>query len=143
LWTGICIDNRDAVLRGIMDYRDQLAGFAGLLENEDREGVRAWLARAADVRGALPARWVPASEQLTELSVPIIDRPGMVSTVTQAAARARCNIEDIGIDHVSEDTAFLRLVLTDEGDFDGLAADLRAEGFEPTLRPLTPEGGGA
>ena len=73
----------------------------------------------------------------------MIDRPGMVSTVTQAAARVGCNIEDIGIDHVSEDSAFLTLVLTDEGDFDALAADLRAEGFEPTLRQLTPEGGGA
>lgn len=143
LWTGICLDNKEAVVRGILDYRDQLEGFAGLLESEDRDGVRAWLARAADVRGALPARWVPASEQLTELSVPMIDRPGMVSTVTQAAARVGCNIEDIGIDHVSEDSAFLTLVLTDEGDFDALAADLRAEGFEPTLRPLTPEGGGA
>ena len=61
LWTGICLDNKGAVVRGILDYRDQLEGFAGLLESEDRDGVRAWLARAADVRGALPARWVPAS----------------------------------------------------------------------------------
>jgi prephenate dehydrogenase len=143
LWTGICLDNRDAVVRGIGEYRDQLERFADLLAAEDREGVRAWLASAADVRGALPARWVPDSAQLTELSVPIIDRPGMVSTVTQAAARARCNIEDIGIDHVSEDTAVLRLVLTDEGDFGALVSELRDEGFEPALHPLAPEGGGA
>jgi glycine cleavage system regulatory protein len=105
--------------------------------------VREWLARAAEVRSGLPARWVPASQRLLELSVPIVDRPGMVSTVAQAAARARCNIEDIGIDHTTEDTAVLRLVLTDEGDFDALVSELTDEGFEPSLRPLTPEGGGA
>lgn len=143
LWTGICLDNREAVSRGLEEYRGQLDSFAELLAASDREGLRSWLARAAEVREALPARWVPASERLTELSVPVTDRPGMVSSVTQAAARAGCNIEDIGIDHTSEDTAVLRLVLTDEGDFDALVADLRAEGFEPSLHPLAPEGGGA
>lgn len=143
LWTGICIDNRDAVVRGVREYRDQLDGFASLVESEDRDGVRSWLASAAEVRKALPARWVPDSEQLLELSVPVTDRPGAVSAVAQAAARARCNIEDIGIDHTSEDTAVLRLVLSDEGDFAALVAALSADGFEPTLRPLTPEGGGA
>ena len=143
LWTGICLDNREAVVRGIEEYRDELERFSLLVAASDREGARAWLARAAEVREALPARWVPASERLTELSVPMTDRPGMVSSVTQAAARARCNIEDIGIDHTSEDTAVLRLVLTDEGDLDALVADLRADAFEPTLHPLAPEGGGA
>jgi hypothetical protein len=143
LWAGICLDNREAVCRALLEYRGQLDAFATLLEAADREGLRGWLARAAEVREALPARWVPASEKLTELSVPMSDRPGMVSSVTQAAARAGCNIEDIGIDHTSEDTAVLRLVLTDEGDFDSLVADLRVDGFEPVLHPLTPEGGGA
>jgi len=92
------------------------------------------------VRKALPARWVPASELLSVLSVPIIDRPGMVSAVTQAAAKAGCNIEDIEIDHTTEDTAVLRLVLTDEGDAAGLVADLAAQGFSPDFRPLQAEG---
>jgi prephenate dehydrogenase len=105
--------------------------------------VRAWLARAADVRRSLPARWVPASEKLRELTVAMSDRPGAVSAITQAAARAGCNIEDIGIDHVTEDTAVLQLLLTDEGDVDALVADLAANGFEVTLEPLTAEGGGA
>lgn len=143
LWTGICLDNRDAVVRGLDEYGDQVATFATLLRAGDRAGVRAWLERAAEVRGALPARWVPASARLMEVSVPMVDRPGVVGAVTLAAARTRCNIEDIGIDHTTEDTAVLRLVLTDEGDLDGLLAALRDEGFEPTARPLTPEGGGA
>src|SRR5450759_2242582 len=49
LWTGICLDNREAVVRGIEEYRDQLEGFAGVLKSDDRDGVRAGLARAVTV----------------------------------------------------------------------------------------------
>jgi prephenate dehydrogenase len=143
LWTGICIDNQAAVVRGLDELGAQLAEFAALVRSGDRAGVRAWLARAADVRRSLPARWVPASERLRELTVAMTDRPGAVSAITQAAARAGCNIEDIGIDHVTEDTAMLHLLLTDEGDVHALMADLTASGFEPTLEALLPEGGGA
>ncbi len=143
LWTGIVFDNRDAVVRGVREYTAILEGFATLVDCGDTEGVREWLARAADVRKALPARWVPASERLSVLSVPIVDRPGMVSAVTQAAARHGCNIEDIEIDHTTEDTAVLRLVLTDEGDAAGLVADLSGQGFSSDLRPLEAEGGDA
>jgi prephenate dehydrogenase len=143
LWTGICLDNRDAVVRGLAELGAQLDGFARLLQADDREGARAWLARAADVRRGLPARWVPASERLRELTVAMTDRPGAVSAITQSAARAGCNIEDIGIDHVTEDTAVLHLVLTDEGDLEALVADLTGAGFDATLEPLLLEGGGA
>lgn len=136
LWTGICMDNRDALVRGLREYAELVTRFASLVDAGDTEEVRTWLARAADVRKALPARWVPASERLSVLSVPINDRPGMVFAVTQAAAKAACNIEDIEIDHTTEDTALLRLVLTDEGDIAGLVADLAGQGFAPDLRPL-------
>ncbi len=136
MWTGICLDNRDAVVRGLREYGDLIAGFAGLVSAGDVVGINDWLGRAAEVRRGLPARWVPASERLSVLSVSVVDRPGMVSSVTQAAARAGCNIEDIEIDHTSEDSAVLRLVLTDEGDVASLVADLGRQGFEPDLRPL-------
>lgn len=143
LWTGICLDNREAVVRGLRELGEQLDDFARRVADGDRQGVRDWLARASDVRRALPARWVPASERLRELTVSMTDRPGAVSAITQAAARAGCNIEDIGIDHVTEDTAVLHLVLTDEGDVDWLVDSLTADGFDVTLAPLLPEGGGA
>ena len=143
LWTGICFDNREAVLRGLEEYGGQVSEFAGFLRNEDRGAVMGWLERAAAVRSSLPGQWVPASARLRELTVPVSDRPGAVSAVAQAAAHAGCNIEDIGIDHQSEDSAMLRLVLTDEGDLEALVAALREQGFEPDLEPLRLEGGGA
>ncbi len=136
LWTGICLDNAPAVIAGIDGLESVLADFRRSVEAGDADAVRAWLAGAADVRRALPAQWVPATARLRQLTVPVSDRPGVVGIVTTAVSRAGCNIEDIEIDHQSEDSAVLRLVLTDEGDADALMADLASRGFAPQLRAL-------
>lgn len=136
LWTGICLDNADALVAGLDGLSGVLAMFREAVAQRDADAVRAWLAGAAEVRRELPAQWVPATARLRELSVPVSDQPGVVGIVTTAVSRAGCNIEDIEIDHQSEDTAVLRLVLTDEGDAEALVADLVARGFSPALRPL-------
>lgn len=136
LWAGICLDNADAVLSGVDGLSGVLSEFRTTVGRRDGEALREWFERAAEVRRALPAQWVPLTARLRELVVPVTDRPGVVGIVTTAVSRAGCNIEDIEIDHRSEDTALLRLVLTDEGDTDGLVTDLRSSGFEPVLRPL-------
>ena len=136
LWTGICMDNAVALGESLAALTRDLAVFAEALSARDARAIDEWLDSAAQVRRALPARWVPATEALTELFVPVTDRPGAVADVTLAASRSGCNIEDIEIDHQSESSAVLRLVLTDEGDLDGLLATLREAGFEPSARPL-------
>lgn len=136
LWTGICMDNAAALSAGIERLSAVLEGFRRSLDAGDADGVRAWLTAPADVRKSLPAQWVPATSRLRELTVPVSDRPGVVGIVTTAVSRAGCNIEDIEIDHRSEDTAMLRLVLTDEGNAEALMDDLRDRGFDPSITPL-------
>jgi len=140
LWTGICLDNAPAIVDGIEELRGRLGGFESLLRTRDSDGIRAWLARAAEIRSSLPAQWVPATAQLTQLAVPMLDRPGVVAEITGAVSRAGCNIEGIDIDHQSEDTAVLVLVLTDEGHFSALTQDLVGRGYEPRLSPLAETG---
>ena len=140
LWTGICLDNAVALSEGIEELRGRLEGFETVLRARDTEAIRAWLERAAEVRRSLPAQWVPATTQLTELAVPMLDRTGQVAEITGAASRAGCNIEGIDIDHQSESSAVLVLVLTDEGDFGTLIGDLKQRGYEPVMRPLEETG---
>ena len=75
----------------------------------DVEAIRAWLERAADVRRSLPAQWVPATDAALGARRPDA-RPArrQVAEITAAATRAGCNIEDIDIDHQTEDRAVLR-----------------------------------
>ena len=140
LWTGICLDNANALMDGLEELRDRLAGFEQLVRNRDARAIRVWLESAAEVRRSLPAQWVPATAQLTELAVPMLDRPGVVAEITGAVSRAGGNIEGIDIDHQSEDSAVLILVLTDEGDLRALSRDLAARGYEPRLTPLAAKG---
>ena len=136
LWTGICLDNAAALAEGLGELRARLVAFEEVLAAGDATSVREWLQRAAEVRRSLPAQWVPATAQLTELVVPMLDRTGVVAEIAGAVSRAGCNIEGIDIDHQSEATAVLVIVLTDEGDFDGLLSDLTARGYDPRLSPL-------
>ncbi|HSK47065.1 MAG TPA: prephenate dehydrogenase/arogenate dehydrogenase family protein, partial [Coriobacteriia bacterium] len=136
LWTGICLDNADALADGLRELRLALGEFEAMVRGRDGESIRGWLTGAADVRKSLPAQWVPATTKLTELKVPMMDRPGVVAEVTAAVSSAGCNIEGIDIDHETEDRALLVLVLTDEGDFSALAEDLADRGFEPRFEPL-------
>ena len=136
LWTGISVENREAILRGVDDLAGVLQEYRDLLEARDAGGITDWLEEAAGVRRRIPAQWVPATTDLMELTMPVRDRPGVVSEVTTAVGRHGCNIEDIEIDHETEDRALLRLVLTDEGDLVGLVSDLEGRGYEPATRPL-------
>ena len=136
LWTGICMDNAVALVEGLEELRERLGNFEGLVRSRDASAIRKWLQGAAEVRRSLPAQWVPATAQLTELSVPMLDRPGVVAEITSAVSRAGCNIEGIDIDHETEDSAVLVLVLTDEGDRAALVADLALRGYEPRVTPL-------
>ena len=136
LWTGICLDNADALASGLRELRMSLGEFEAMVRAKDALAISSWLERAALVRQSLPAQWVPATRDLFELTVPMVDRPGVVAEVTATVSRAACNIEAIDIDHETEDTALLVLVLTDEGDHQSLMRELTGLGYDPRLRPL-------
>jgi prephenate dehydrogenase len=136
LWTGICLDNAEPIADALARLSGLLTDFSTALKVRDAYRIRSMLAEAAGVRNALPAQWVPESTALYRVSLPMVDRPGVISEVTLAVGRAGCNIEDIEIDHTTEDTAVLRLVLTDEGDRDGLVAALTHLGYAVEMRPL-------
>ena len=142
LWTGICLDNSEALAAGLRELRGVLGEFEAMVRAGDSQSIRTWLERAAVVRHSLPAQWVPATTLLTEVVVPMLDRPGVVAEITGAVSAAGCNIEGIDIDHETEDSALLVLVLTNEGDIGRLERELVDLGFEPRITPLEDAEGG-
>ena len=133
LWCGIAFDNKDALSDGL----DEIQGIIGALASDDRASLTALLADAAAARRALPAAWVPSTERLLEVRIPMEDRPGVVAEVTTVTSSVGGNIQSIEIDHVTEDSAVLSLVLTDEGDIGQLSAQLINAGFSVSFSPLT------
>lgn len=137
LWTGISFDNADALKRGLSEIRTILGDFETALETNNKSDLTTLLAEAAVARRALPAAWVPSTDKLLEVRIPMEDRKGVVAEVTTIASQVGCNIQSIEIDHITEDTAVLSLVLTDEGDIGQLSAQLIQAGFSVSFSPLS------
>ena len=137
LWCGIAFDNKDAIVSGLEEMREIIGGFEGALRADDREGFTKLLAESAEARRALPAAWVPSTERLLEVRIPMTDRTGVVAEATTITSSAGCNIQSIEIDHMTEDSAVLSMVLTDEGDFGKLSAGFIEAGFAVSFSPLT------
>ena len=137
LWCGIAFDNKDALSDGLDEIQGIIGAFADALASDDRASLTALLADAAAARRALPAAWVPSTERLLEVRIPMEDRTGVVAEVTTIASSVGCNIQSIEIDHITADSAVLSLVLTDEGDIGQLSAQLINAGFSVSFSPLT------
>lgn len=139
LWTGIAFDNADAIVAGLKEMQAILAEFSDTLERADKQEFTALLDRAAVARRALPAKWVPKTEDLLEVRVPLRDKPGVVAEVATIASQAGCNIQSIEIDHITSSSAELVLLLTDEGDIGKLSTALIKAGYRISFNPLFAE----
>ncbi len=136
LWCGIAFDNAEALVDGLEEMRSIIGRFAEALESGNREEFTALLQLASDARRSLPAAWVPSTDKLLEVRIPMINRNGVVAEVTTIASAAGCNIQSIEIDHISEGNAVLSLVLTDEGNVGKLSIDLINAGYSVSFSPL-------
>ena len=139
LWCGIAFDNACALASGLREMQGIIGDFADAIDAHDREATTRLLEEAAQARRALPAAWVPSTDKLLEVRIPMSDRKGVVAEVTTIASSAGCNIQSIEIDHITEDRAVLSLVLTDEGDVGKLSAQLIGAGFSVSFNPLAPK----
>ncbi len=139
LWCGIALDNAGALTAGLREMQDIIGSFADAIDAGDKAALTGLLTDSADARRALPAAWVPSTEKLLEVRIPMTDRTGVVAEVTTIASSVGCNIQSIEIDHVTEDSAVLSLVLTDEGDMGQLMGQLIMAGFAASFSPLSPK----
>ncbi|MGI6105103.1 MAG: prephenate dehydrogenase/arogenate dehydrogenase family protein [Raoultibacter sp.] len=139
LWSGIAFDNAEAVSAGLSEMQEIIGQFNQALLDGNAERMTELLREAADARKALPTAWVPSTERLLEVRIPMEDRKGVIAEATTIASQAGCNIQSIEIDHITEDTAVLSLVLTDEGDIGHLSSKLIEAGFSVSFSPLTPK----
>ena len=139
LWCGIAFDNACALTSGLREMQGIIGDFADAIDAHDREATTRLLEEAAQARRALPAAWVPSTDKLLEVRIPMSDRKGVVAEVTTIASSAGCTIQSIEIDHITEDRAVLSLVLTDEGDVGKLSAQLIGAGFSVSFNPLSPK----
>ena len=139
LWCGIAFDNAEALGAGLDEMAGIISSFRDALESGDREAFTRLLQESADARRSLPSAWIPSSEKLLEVRIPMVNRNGVLAEVATIASSAGCNIQSIEIDHISEGNAVLSLILTDEGDVGQLSFQLIDAGYSVSFSPIQPK----
>ena len=139
LWCGIAFENAEALAQGLHEMEDIISSYADAIEKRDADQLTHLLRVAADARQALPAQWVPGSDKLLEVRIPMVNRTGVIAEVTTIASSVGCNIQSVEIDHLSEGNAVLSLILTDEGDIGQLSFQLINAGYTVSFRPIEPK----
>ena len=135
IWPDICATNRDAILGSLDGLIASLSRVRSLVDGGDRDGLLDLLERAHVARRNLPARLV-RPEDLSELRIPIADRPGSLAEITTLAAELGVNIYDFGIAHSVEGERGTLMVVVDASHSDLMRGALLARGFRPSAQPL-------
>ena len=136
IWPDICTENRAAIVAALDDLLDALGGMRAVVEAGDRQSLLIALEAARAARINLPAR-VSHPEDLTEVRVPVADRPGVLAEVTTLAGELSVNIADLEIAHSAEGDRGVLLLVVDTADAERLRLALADRGFRPSTHPLS------
>lgn len=136
IWPDICGENRDAIVAALDELEERLHEIRDVVANDDRDSLLSTLESAREARHNLPSRGVRPSE-LTELRVPVPDRPGVLAEVATLASEMDVNIFDLEIAHSSEgDRGVLILLIGADATVPFVHA-LQKRGYRPLADPLS------
>ncbi len=74
MWVDICLENRDAIMKSLERFQDEIANYKKALEGED-EGALAERLEHARCGGWPSAKRDKSVAELYDIRIPIVDRP--------------------------------------------------------------------
>ena len=135
IWPDICAENRDAILTTLDQLIDGLSNMRALVRSGNRAGLTEVLERARQARANLPSRSV-RPEELSEVRVPIPDRPGAAAELFTLAAELGVNIDSFEVVHSLGGTRGVAVLLVDARRSELFRGGLLARRFKPSIGPL-------
>lgn len=132
LWADILLENREAVLKALNELKVEIKSLEEALYKNNREEVMNLLERARLARRGLPVAVKGTVEDLRILSVPVENKPGVLSEVTVLLGSAGINIEDIEIVH-GIDRGVLKLTVGSQGRAEKAREILEEKGYEVSI----------
>jgi prephenate dehydrogenase len=136
IWLDICAENRPAILDALDGLIDGLRGMRAVVDTDDRAALLERLTKARDARTNLPSRVVQPSE-LSEVRIPIPDRPGAAAEVFTLAAELGVNIDSFEVVHSVEGNRGVAVVLVDAATAELYRGGLMARGYRPAVQRLS------
>jgi len=112
IWPGICDDNAAAIVSTLDLLIDALGAMRRRVADHDHDSLLDVLQRAATARRALSERAL-RPEELVEVRIPVLDRPGTLAEITVLATELGINIFNIEIAHSVEGARGVLVVVID------------------------------
>jgi prephenate dehydrogenase len=135
IWPDICAENSNAIVEVLDGLVGALGELRDLVVTDDRARLLDALEQARSARVNLPVR-AARPDQLSEIRVPVPDRPGVLADVTTLAGELDVNITDLEIAHSSEGDRGVLILLVESGTADRLRHGLVARGYRPSVQAL-------
>jgi prephenate dehydrogenase len=135
IWPDICSQNRGAIIETLDAYLVALTSLRAAVLDDDSEGLVEVLEQARTARLNLPQS-APATAELSELRIPVLDRRGELAAVATLATDLGINVYDIEIAHSAEGSRGVISLIVDSGPAATLIEQLRAQGYKPSTREL-------
>jgi prephenate dehydrogenase len=136
IWIDIFLDNADELRASLTEHRRRVDELERALESRDAGFLARWIGEAAVNRRRLLAEAFPDIGALQRVRVHVPDRPGVLSSITQALGAEGINIEDFELEHLSPERGGTLSVLVTGEEFARRAADLlEAQGYSVIVSP--------
>lgn len=135
IWLDICNENREAIVATLTMLIDGLSSMKSIVAEGDRAQLLARLTSAREARSNLPSR-IKMPSELSEVRIPIPDRPGAAAEVFTLAAEIGVNIANFEVVHSVEGDRGVAVVLVDSANAELFRGGLLARGFRPAIQRL-------
>jgi len=135
IWLDICAENRPAIISTLSALIDGLSDMRTAVDTGDRATILQRLTAARESRANLPSR-IKALADLSEVRIPIPDRPGAAAEVFTLAAELGVNIHNFEVVHSVEGDSGIAVVLVETTSVELFRGGLMARGFKPSVQRL-------
>jgi prephenate dehydrogenase len=135
IWPDICAENSVAIVELLTALEAALATTRQRVASGDRDALFQSLQRARTARTHLPGKGAELGA-MTELRVPVPDRPGVLADITTLASELAVNIDDLEIAHSTEGDAGVVILVVRSDLVERLAGALAERGYHPSHRAL-------
>jgi len=135
IWLDICAENRDAIVDSLDRLEVALGDLRQVVALGDRPELLMTLERARAARANLTGE-VIHPQDLAEVRVPVLDRPGVVAEVTTLLSALGVNIAHLEIAHSPEGGRGVLVVVVPGDSVDLVRTSLTERGYRPSSGPL-------
>lgn len=136
IWLDICEHNKDAIVRGLSSLIDGLEQMRDVVAGGQRDQLLSMLTQARHARTNLPISAGPV-DHLSEVRIPIPDRPGAAAEVFTLSGELSVNIFDFEIVHSLEGDRGVMVTVVRAEQAEIFRGGLLARGFRPAVQPLS------